>query len=102
MDKVLDFLLLVLAVDAVIVGWFHGGLEAKIRPYAEAWQTSTSRYKYFLGKVLVCPICLPKYVAVVFCLVAWFVPYGMLPITILAVGGLSTRLLDLWVPMEEK
>lgn len=93
------WLMLVLAIDAVMVVWFRGNLFATPRATAEAWAESDSWLKWWLGGFLSCPLCLPPYVAVELYLLITYVPHGDAALYAIAASGMASRLYNsIWPP----
>lgn len=86
------FLILVLAVDAVLVIWFRGSIFATPRAYLQAWSDSDNPVKWFIGELLTCPKCLPIHVTFWLAIAGLFIPYSHIVIFILAASGLASRI----------
>lgn len=88
-----NFLLLILAGDALLVAWFKGSLFATFRAKAQAWQSSSSNVKWFFGELLSCSKCLPLHMSItVYVLYLSSTYIGMHIVIVLALYGATSRL----------
>lgn len=87
------WIMLVLATDAVLVLWFRGSLFATPRAIVEAWASSSSWLKWWVGGFLSCSLCLPPYAAALLFAVG-YIPHGEMALYVLAATGMASRLFN--------